>query len=439
MSRPPLPPRRSVPPPQLADTGVDDDDDQQPKGIAARIARLQLDHKGIGRGQVSQSSPVPRGALYPTSEELARRGPDFLRLIRRPPPPIPPLTVHKAPPPPPRRLPARLPTPPPEPVPEPELEASCLKCHDFSYVDAHAAQFPRQTVSSLDQLAIDLTSPFDSETEKCRAIFTWLHHNVAYDTVSFFSGKLATCDRPSNLPIWASSLRRSYKVTGHGKGFGYAATGPDAPVPPYQSNHAWNCVLMDGEWRLIDCCWGAGALEGSVWNKCFTPTWFSSSPVEFGRRHYPEDPSYQLISEEDGGPVSWEQYILEPERPVIFQDFYKLNFNPYLLQPAEKYIQSGAWATFHIFKFCEHMSRADADNYVYFISDPGNTRTPMQVNEEGGWSATVYIPRGGGELSLYYVTQCDGRDAKGLSVQAFNNANGRKAMSFGGMGRWTVV
>ncbi|KAK0232176.1 hypothetical protein EDD85DRAFT_793054 [Armillaria nabsnona] len=25
------------------------------------------------------------------------------------------------------------------------------------------------------------------------------------------------------------------------------------------------------------------------------------------RRHYPEDPSYQLIDEEDGGPVSWEQ------------------------------------------------------------------------------------------------------------------------------------
>lgn len=430
MSRPPLPPRRSVPP-------VPND---EPKGIATRIASLQLEHidRGIGRGKVTG----------------VERPPDFLRLISRPPPPIP--TSNAPPPPPPRRpparSPARLPTPPPEPEPEPE--SSCLKCHDFSYIDAHAAQFPRQTVSSLDQLAFDLTSPFDSETEKCRAIFTWLHHNVAYDTVSFFSGNLqpataqstlqsglAVCDGYAGLfgHLAERAGVQSYKVTGHGKGFGYAATGPDAPVPPYQGNHAWNCVLMDGEWRLIDCCWGAGALEGSTYNKRFTPMWFSLSPAEFGRRHYPEDPSYQLISEEDGGPVSWEQYILEPEGPVIFQDLYKLNFDPYMIQPTEKYIQSGAWATFHIFKLCEHMSRAEADNYVYFISDPSNTRTPMQVNEEGGWSATVYIPRGGGELSLYYVTQCDGRDGKGLSVQGFNNANGRKAMSFGGMGRWTVV
>lgn len=386
---------------------------------------------------------------------LVVRDPDFLRLIRRPPPPIPTSTPHSAlppPPPPPRRPPAHLPTPPPEPEPEPE--SSCLKCHDFSYVDAHAAQFPRQTVSSLDQLAVDLTSPFDSETEKCRAIFTWLHHNVAYDAASFFSGNvrpataqstlqsgLAVCDGYAGLFEYLAQRIgvQSYKVTGHGKGFGYAAIGPDVPVPPYQGNHAWNCVLMDGEWRLIDCCWGAGALEGSAYNKRFTPMWFSSSPAEFVRRHYPEDPSYQLIAEEDGGPVSWEQYILEPEGPVIFQDFYQLNFNPYLIQPAEKYIQSGTWATFHIFKLCEHMSRAEVDNYVYLISNPDKTRTPMQANEEGGWSATVYIPRGGGELSLYYVTQCDCRDGKGLGVQGFNNANGRKAMAFGGMGRWTVV
>ncbi|KAK0195609.1 hypothetical protein F5146DRAFT_1109772 [Armillaria mellea] len=389
MSRPPLPPRRSVPP-------------APDQGIAARIASLQLGH--IGRGKATRVLPQDRG-------------PDFLRLITRPPPPIP----------------------------TSKPESSCLKCHDFSYIDAHAAQFPRQTVSSLDQLAYDLSSPFDSETEKCRAIFTWLHHNVAYDTPataqSTLQSGLAVCDGYAGLFGYLAERAgvQSYKVTGHGKGFGYAATGPDAPVPPYQGNHAWNCVLMDGEWRLIDCCWGAGALEGSAFHKRFTPVWFSMSPAEFGRRHYPEDPSYQLISEEDGGPVSWEQYVLEPEGPVIFQDLYKLNFDPYMIQPAEKYIQSGAWATFHIFKLCEHMSRAEADNYVYFISDPTNTRTAMQVNEEGGWSATVYIPRGGGELSLYYVTQCDGRDGKGLSVQAFNNANGRKAMSFGGMGRWTVV
>ncbi|KAK0461455.1 hypothetical protein IW261DRAFT_1632582 [Armillaria novae-zelandiae] len=311
--------------------------------------------------------------------------------------------------------------------PEPEPDASCLRCHDFSYIDAHAAQFPRQTVRSLDQLAHDLTAPFGSQTEKCRALFTWLHHNVAYDAESFFSGNLQPATAESTLQSGLAVYDGYAGLFGH---LAERAGAPTRPSPAFHGNHAWNCVLMDGEWRLIDCCWGAGHLEGSAYHKRFTPTWFTMSPAQFGRRHYPADPSYQLIPDDDGGPVSWEQYILDPEGPVIFQDFHKLDFDPYMLQPSGKYIQSGSWATFHIFKLCEHMSRAEDDNYVYFISDPGNTRTPMLANEEGGWSATVYIPRGGGELSLYYVTQCDGRDGKGLSVHAFNNANGRKSHGF---------
>ena len=78
-------------------------------------------------------------------------------------------------------MPARLPTPEPEPEPEypddahqsdegyQSQEESCIKCHDFSAIDAHAALFPRHTVTSVQKLAHDLTAPFASETEKARA------------------------------------------------------------------------------------------------------------------------------------------------------------------------------------------------------------------------------------------------------------------------------
>ncbi|KAK7472810.1 hypothetical protein VKT23_000917 [Stygiomarasmius scandens] len=463
-TRPPAPPpRRSVPPPPRNA----DPEETQPAGIAVRIANLQLNH--IGRSPSQTKIPIVRSedkqsaslrSRRPTWEELEARGPEYVRALKRRPPNPP----GSSPPPVPNRppKPVRLPTPP---EPEPELETvdhhavdhqepdTCLRCHDFSFVDDHAAQFPRETVSSLDQLAYDLTAPWQSETEKFRAIFTWMHHNIAYDAVAFLSGNiraqspdivfrsgLAVCDGYAQLCVALAEKAglQAIKVSGHGKGYGYVDTGPEAPLPAFGSNHAWNCIF-DGEWRLIDCCWGAGVLEGSSFKKSFNPSWFTSSSVEFGKKHYPEDPGYQLIADEDGGPVSWRDYILSPETPVIFNGLYELNFSPHFVQPDYKYIQSGTWVTFHIFKWCPHMSTDEAENYVHFLVTPDDKRIPMTVNSEGGWSAQVYIPRGSGEVSLCYLTVLDGRDAKGFSIQTFGNSIGRKSMAWAGMCRWTVI
>ncbi|KAJ7647295.1 kyphoscoliosis peptidase [Roridomyces roridus] len=480
LSRPPVPPRRAVPPPPPARRPAQSSEEEEaptPRGIAARIANLQLDQ--IGRSPLQQAEtappPPPRRNAAPPPPPPRRapaieRDPELVRLLsRKPPPPPVQARANSAPAVPARRLPPRLPTPEPEPEPEPEYveeeeqsdegyqsqaeepSDSCIKCHDFSFVDAHAASFPRHTVSSVQQLAFDLTAPFDSETEKARALFTWLHHNIAYDAVSFLSGNLkpatadsvlrsglAVCDGYAGLYLSLAEYAglQAHKVTGHGKGVGYAALGPNDPVPSESSNHAWNCVLMDGEWRLLDGCWGAGALSGSQYIQRFDPIWFISTAEEFGKRHFPTDTSYQLLPE----PISWEEYICEPDGPTIFNDFHTLNFLKDLLQPASPEIASGGWVTFCIFKQCEHMSRAQEDNYVYFINAPDDTKTPLEVNSEGGWSASIYFPRGmRGDVSLNRVTLVNGEDAKGMSTQAWKNAIGRKSMSWGGMARWTMI
>lgn len=70
--------------------------------------------------------------------------------------------------------------------------SQCLICRDFTGPDSHAARFPRQQLPSSDvgYLADQLCAPFSSATDKARAIFTWLHHNVDYDTHSFFAGNI---------------------------------------------------------------------------------------------------------------------------------------------------------------------------------------------------------------------------------------------------------
>ncbi|KAJ3567170.1 hypothetical protein NP233_g6535 [Leucocoprinus birnbaumii] len=330
---------------------------------------------------------------------------------------------------------------------------ACIKCHDFSSVDAHAAQFPRQYVRSLDELAYNLTEPFTYETEKARAIFTWLHHNIQYDAQSFLAGNikpatpestlssgLAVCDGYAGLfvDLAGKAGLQVHRVTGHGKGYGYRDLAPGEPVPRQDMNHAWNCVLTDGEWRLIDACWGAGFLNGSAFEKRFDPSWFTSTPVEFVRRHFPEDPSFQLIADEDGGPLNWEDYILAPAGPLVYGDFYRLGFLVDLLQPASQTLRNGQTVTFTLYKRCEHMTNDERENYVYALLVPGEKPILLQPNIEGGWGLTHRVT-GGTELSLVFISTVGGEDAKGIGIRGYTNALNRKAMSFGGLAKWTIV
>ncbi|KAF7315626.1 TGc domain-containing protein [Mycena indigotica] len=430
-----LPPRRAVPP--------------------APTSQLYL-HNAPSR--VPPPPPPRKAPSLPPRR--GSRDPELERLLSRKPPP-PPIAKSALPAPPARRLPpmpARLPTPEPEPEPELEEEEeslACIKCHDWSFVDSHASGFPRQSVTSLPLLVEQLTSPWDSETEKARAIFYWLHCNIVYDVDSFFSGNisasspeqtlrsgLAVCDGYAGLFSELASLcgLQAHKVTGFGKGYGYQPLSPGSHAPPESSNHAWNCVLLDGEWRLIDACWGAGALMNGTYNQRFAPVWFYSSPTEFGRRHFPTDRSYQLRSEEDGGPVSWEEFILDTDGPVLYGDFYNLEFSPDLVQPNVAEIQGPGYVNFQLFKQCEHMSREQKDNYVYFINLPDNSKTTLVAGAEGAWGASVYIPQGmKGDVSLNYITSFDNRDALGLSPQTFQSSIGRKAMAWQGLCKWTLV
>ncbi|TFK21972.1 hypothetical protein FA15DRAFT_623152 [Coprinopsis marcescibilis] len=330
---------------------------------------------------------------------------------------------------------------------------SCLICHDFSAVDHHASLFPRESVRTLAQLAQDLTAPFSTETDKARSIFTWLHYNIIYDTEAFFSGNireatpestlrsgLAVCGGYAGLFAHLSKLAglQAEEVNGHGKGWGYQALEPGSPIPPPKMNHAWNCVLMDGEWRLLDACWGAGAAEEMAYKADFNPYWFNASPVEFGNRHFPTDnPGYQFIPEEHGGPISWEDYISEPKRPLIFQNFYKEDLDLYTLQPAWDGIESGT-TTFCVSKRCQHMSMAQEDIFVILICTglQLELRTPMHPSESG-WTATVHVPRGS-DVVMYYVTTIDNQDARGAGVAEYNRAVGRKAMGIEGFAKWTA-
>lgn len=166
--------------------------------------------------------------------------------------------------------------------PKPGAVGGCLKCRDFSAPDNHATRFPRTQLASSDVgwLAHQLCSPFPSPTDKARVIFTWLHHNVDYDAHSFFNNTvapttpektiasgLAVCEGYAGL-FAALALKAGLEAivcSGASKGYGHTPLEPGQAVPPYQSTHAWNAVKIDnGEWKLVDPCWGAGHIGNRV-------------------------------------------------------------------------------------------------------------------------------------------------------------------------------
>ncbi|KAL9596398.1 MAG: hypothetical protein Q9219_005833 [cf. Caloplaca sp. 3 TL-2023] len=360
----------------------------------------------------------------------------------------------------------------PQPLSQP-TSVACLTCRDFSGPDGHAAKFPRQTVPSLDWLAVQLVTPFSSITDQARAIFTWLHHNIAYDIVSFcnntvkpstpantLSSGLAVCEGYAGLftAIASKAGLESLVVSGHGKGAGFAPLEPGQPIPAEYSTHAWNAVKIDnGEWKLIDTCWGAGhvCIREQKYTKKFAPRFFTMGNNEFGLRHFPTNKS--LFYRTDGrAQVPWEEYILGPLGASAAQAVTvypgaaeEEGIAETKVRPSKYHIPTSPnmIVQFRFEKVCEHwdpVRNGPGKPYPYILAvqnpDARNGREFLVFETDGrSWWLDVesrLLGQRGGSVDLYTVTTVDGRSARGMGVEECRRAIGRKGMSFGGVAKW---
>jgi hypothetical protein len=347
---------------------------------------------------------------------------------------------------------------------------SCLKCRDFSGPDNHAARFPRESIPSNDVgwLAHQLTSPFPNATDKARAIFTWLHHNIAYDVValrnnavkpstpqSTLSSGLAVCEGYAGL-FAALAVKvglEAVVVGGASKGGDYQQQGPNDRVPPFQSDHAWNaCRFDDGNWHLIDPCWGAGTVNpGEPYKKGFNPRRFTESNIDFGRSHFPTDNSKQY--REDGTLLSWEAFSRGHQtgtQATVYpgesgeEGLAPPSFAP-LTNPIVRAHQ-GPSTRFMFQKVCPHWDpvRCGRGQYYLYVLHlkglDGTDRNHIPFEQgDGVWWCDVPTADLGDGANIYSVTNFDGRDGRGLTLQEYRQRKGRVGMSFGGVAAWNVV
>ncbi|KAA8570576.1 hypothetical protein EYC84_002837 [Monilinia fructicola] len=266
---------------------------------------------------------------------------------------------------------------------ESSSSSGCLLCRDFSGPDEIASKYSREFLprspDNTGYLADVLCRPFSSPTDKARAIFVWLHHNIAYDTGAFFGNRDF----------------EAIVVTGHGKGFGYIPLKPGEPCPPPNpGGHAWNAVRIDGgEWKLIDACWGSG---------------------QFRHQTFPADKSHFFRN--DGKILTWEEYFIGKVGGEPLQIFSS---------PEDHHgiSQTSFTPRKNLSELLPHPTKSSVFNspkYVHITILNDTALEDMMAFEFDGFWWWLDVPvrqlgTRGQTVGLFAITSVDGKGARGLS------------------------
>ncbi|KAK3306577.1 uncharacterized protein B0T15DRAFT_145673 [Chaetomium strumarium] len=352
---------------------------------------------------------------------------------------------------------------------------ACLTCRDFSGPDTVASQHPTSTLprhsDPIGYLAHVLCSPFPSPTDKARAIFTWCHHNIAYDVHGFFNNCIPRGQTPAETIFSGKAVCEGYArvyeaiatraglscvvVTGHGKGYGFHPLKPgERPPPRKPDGHAWNAVRIDGgAWKLVDACWGAGALCNGAYKQRFAPECFTMSNKRFGQRHYPADDRHWYLGRL---PPSWEEYIVGPapgDEPAEWMgDATREGLDESNFAPAQKRISVyGGQGTvrFQFAKVCEHWTpeRNGMGKQMLFGLKiggvDGRKEDIIPLESDGFWwyldvnARELGAP--GQDVLLVGFETIDGQSARGLTKAEWLRRKGRCGYSYCFLVRWELV
>jgi Transglutaminase-like superfamily len=190
--------------------------------------------------------------------------------------------------------------------------------------------------SKTDTLAKQLASLGKTDLDKVRAIFRWITGHIDYNMMRFARSKKLPglfYNEPDDSGVALPPLneRIAAKVLNSGVAFcegysrlfktlcdhagikaeviyGYARTNNNRR---FSVNHTWNAVYIDSSWHLLDVTWASGVVSyANEYIRQYNDFYFLTSPAEFIRDHYPEDPQWTLLKD----PPVYREYSQSPFR-----------------------------------------------------------------------------------------------------------------------------
>ncbi|MBW1656321.1 transglutaminase domain-containing protein [Flavobacterium quisquiliarum] len=213
----------------------------------------------------------------------------------------------------------------------------------ISEVDKIVAKYPK-SFDSTEKLAERIEKDFDSDAERARAIYSWIAFNIKYDynmylnppKVQGFSYSSEAEKQQKIKQLNDNLIQKAFKskkavCEGFTALYQHLATmmdikceiiRGDSKISPRDigrkntsSNHAWNMVLIDKKWRLIDVTWGQGYYDSSKGRMVndFNPIYFDTDPDYFFAKHFPDSGTYlgKRLSKDDflNGPLIYNTTI----------------------------------------------------------------------------------------------------------------------------------
>jgi transglutaminase/protease-like cytokinesis protein 3 len=196
-------------------------------------------------------------------------------------------------------------------------------------VDSIVTSLHIRNMHDPDALVDTLTSSFKTDSAKVRAIFYWMTQNIAYDCKAFHSGSYevyAYKDDYDDIRIKKTLLIKKGICNDYALVFselcriasikskiivGYALI-----TKPYTilkilgnetTNHAWNAVMINNKWYLVDVTWASGYVDNGVlkFTKLLNDYYYLTPPAEFIKDHHPTEPNWQLLDK----PLTMKEFI----------------------------------------------------------------------------------------------------------------------------------
>ncbi|KAL2023820.1 hypothetical protein VTK56DRAFT_1087 [Thermocarpiscus australiensis] len=160
------------------------------------------------------------------------------------------------------------------------------------------------TITPITLATTYVCRPYRSDVQRLRAIFTWVSEKIAWeedfdgpiDTRRVVQTKRGCAEEYATLVLeMCAAVGLTCEIVR-----GYLKTPgeiPDVNIMP-RSNHWWNAVLVDSEWRIMDCCLASPSnprrgLYSSHSSSSADPWWFLTRPSEICWTHIPEHHAQQ--------------------------------------------------------------------------------------------------------------------------------------------------
>ena len=202
------------------------------------------------------------------------------------------------------------------------LAGPAVSAQDYAKVDSKVKTYP-SVFTSTGQLAQQIVKDFSHPDERARALFTWMAHNIKYDTSPTAAGKRDTyisykteAERRAKIAAVENELANRTLRFRKGVCNGYAMLyhkvaekmglesevvhGTAKILPsdigkvPGKINHAWNAVKINGQWKLLDVTWGAGGIAADKILNRFDDAYFFTHPDVFLLNHIPDNKNWLL-------------------------------------------------------------------------------------------------------------------------------------------------